>query len=50
MKCMPVGFKYMHFIPPTPPIHLEFSSSLSKRKELIPRDISKNSSVVIARE
>jgi hypothetical protein len=34
---------------PTPP-HLEFSSSLSKRKELNPGDISKNSSTITARE
>jgi hypothetical protein len=35
--------------PPTPP-NIEFCSSLSKRKELNPRDIGKNSSVVTARE
>jgi hypothetical protein len=33
----------------TPP-HLEFCSSLSKRKELNPGDISKNSSATTARE
>jgi hypothetical protein len=32
------------------PTHLEFCSSLSKRKELNPGDITKNSSAVIARE
>jgi hypothetical protein len=35
--------------PPTPP-HLEFFSSLSKRKELNLGDIGKNSSAIIARE
>jgi hypothetical protein len=39
--------------PPTPPhthTHLEFCSSLSKRKELNPGDISKNSSAKTTRE
>jgi hypothetical protein len=38
--------------PPPPPTHthLEFCSSLSKRKELNPRDISKKSSAITARE
>jgi hypothetical protein len=35
--------------PPTPP-HLEFCSFLSKKKELNPRDNSKNSSAITARE
>jgi hypothetical protein len=36
--------------PPTPPhTHLDFCSSLSKRKELNPGDISKNSNAIIAR-
>jgi hypothetical protein len=37
--------------PPSPhPTYLEFCSSLSKRKELNPRDIIKNSSAIIAQE
>jgi hypothetical protein len=35
---------------PSPHTHLEFCSSLSKRKELNHGDISKNSSAIIARE
>jgi hypothetical protein len=43
IKCRYVGSKYMHFMTTnTPPTHthLEFCSSLSRRKELNPRGIS----------
>jgi hypothetical protein len=53
MKCRYVGGKYMYFMTAnTPPTHthLEFCSSLSKRKELNPGDISKNSSAITAWE
>jgi hypothetical protein len=51
MKCGYVGGKYMHFMTAnTPHTHLEFCLYLSKRNELNPVDISKNSNVVIARE
>jgi hypothetical protein len=50
MKCRCVGGKYMHFMTVNTPPHLEFCSFLSKRKELNPGDISKNSNVIIARE
>jgi hypothetical protein len=52
MKCRYVGGKYTHFMNANTPTHthLEFCSSLSKTKELNPRDISKNSSAITARE
>jgi hypothetical protein len=40
----------MNFMTANSPPHLEFCSSLSKRKELNARDISKNASAVIAWE
>jgi hypothetical protein len=49
MKCRYVGSKYMHFMTANTPPHLEFCSSLSKRKELNPGDV-RNSSAAIARE
>jgi hypothetical protein len=50
MKCRHVGGKYMLFMTTNTPPLLEFFSSLSKRKELNPGDISKNSSVITAQE
>jgi hypothetical protein len=50
MKCSYVGGKYMHFMTVNTPPLLEFCSSLSKRKELNPMDISKNSSAKTDRE
>jgi hypothetical protein len=47
MKCRYVGGKYMHFMTANTPTDVEFCSSLSKRKELNPGDISKNSSAII---
>jgi hypothetical protein len=50
MKCRYVGGKYMNFMTANVPPHLEFCSSLSKRKELNPMNISKNSSAITAQE
>jgi hypothetical protein len=50
MKCKYVGGEYMHFMTSNTPSHLEFYSSLSKRKELNPGDNSKNSSAITALE
>jgi hypothetical protein len=38
MKCRYVGAKYVHFVTANTPTHLEFCSSMSKRKELNPGD------------
>jgi hypothetical protein len=52
MKCRYVDGKYMHFMTDnTPPTHtLRALLIPEQRKELNPRDISKNSSAIIARE